>query len=600
MHIALTGRLSAAFLNEFSPLLRTVRELGHDVTLLVPAPDAARDDAAALQHRLQDMQIPLLTIKTGARAISLWWKLRHPRPDVLLVCGTNSLPSAVWAAWYAGVRDIYALPMQSDALLRANNIRGKIRMWLRRGVTRLALTACRRVFFLTPDERTAFESKKIVPAHTARRLLNGLGVDAEQYPAQPLPDTDAPLFLCVADLTRDTGLEEFAEAARIIRSDYPEVRFRIAGDRPESPQAVSDSDLSLWHTWMEIVPADVSLADELTACTAYVHPGCRDGIPHPALAALATGRPVVTTETSGCREAVLHGTNGYLVPPRNGSALADSLRSLLQDSQLATSMAEASRRYAQERFSAAAACRTLCRDMRLAHTEDGDILPQTVLSTVLKRIFDLVVAVPAFIMLLPVMGVLAYKVRTRIAKDVFFRQTRPGKNGTLFRIFKFKTMSDAKASDGTLLPDAERLSPLGCKLRAASLDELPELWNVITGEMSLVGPRPLLPQYLDRYSPRQARRHEVRPGITGWAQINGRNAASWEDRFEMDVWYVDNHSLMLDLRILFLTVWKVLRKDDISSPGHATCPEFMGTDATCHDPCLDIHAPTGDSEQGKE
>lgn len=158
---------------------------------------------------------------------------------------------------------------------------------------------------------------------------------------------------------------------------------------------------------------------------------------------------------------------------------------------------------------------------------------------------------------------------------MLFRQMRPGLGGRPFTLFKFRTMRDTRGPNGELLDDRQRLTPLGRLLRALSIDELPQLWNVLRGEMSLVGPRPLLMEYLDRYTPEQARRHEVRPGITGWAQVNGRNALSWEEKFSLDVWYVENWGLMLDLRILARTLWHVLKRDRISSPGHATMPEFF-------------------------
>ncbi len=195
-----------------------------------------------------------------------------------------------------------------------------------------------------------------------------------------------------------------------------------------------------------------------------------------------------------------------------------------------------------------------------------------------KRLFDLAVAVPAIVFLTPVILVIAALVRLRLGTPVFFRQERPGKNGRPFRIIKFRTMTDARDSAYQLLPDAERLTIFGRFLRATSLDELPELWNVVRGEMSLVGPRPLRMEYLPRYSPEQARRHDVLPGITGWAQIHGRNAITWEEKFRHDVWYVDNVSFCLDLHILAKTVGKILRREGITAEGDATMPEFMGSD----------------------
>jgi sugar transferase EpsL len=193
-----------------------------------------------------------------------------------------------------------------------------------------------------------------------------------------------------------------------------------------------------------------------------------------------------------------------------------------------------------------------------------------------KRIFDLFLTVPGLILISPLLAFTALLIRIRLGKPVLFRQLRPGYRAAPFEIYKFRTMIDARDSDGTLLPDEERLTRLGRFLRAASIDELPELFNVLRGEMSLVGPRPLLLQYLERYSPKQARRHDVLPGITGWAQIGGRNVISWTEKFERDVWYVDHWSLRLDMKILLLNFWKVIKREGISQPGYATAEEFMG------------------------
>lgn len=198
----------------------------------------------------------------------------------------------------------------------------------------------------------------------------------------------------------------------------------------------------------------------------------------------------------------------------------------------------------------------------------------------MKRLIDLTLTVTGLLVLWPVLLLLALLVRVKLGSPVLFRQTRPGKDGKPFEMVKFRTMTDECGPDGCLLPDCDRLTPFGRFLRSTSLDELPELVNVLKGEMSLVGPRPLLMQYLDRYTPHQARRHEVRPGITGWAQVNGRNAISWEEKFDLDVWYIDNQSVILDMKILWLTVRSVFKSDDVCQPGHATMEEFMGSDNT--------------------
>ena len=194
----------------------------------------------------------------------------------------------------------------------------------------------------------------------------------------------------------------------------------------------------------------------------------------------------------------------------------------------------------------------------------------------MKRFFDFTVAAVALLVLALPLLALTWLVRRKLGRPAFFRQVRPGLHGKPFEMVKLRSMTDARRPDGALLPDADRLTPFGRFLRSSSLDELPGLWNVLKGDMSLVGPRPLLVEYLPLYSPEQARRHEVRPGITGWAQVNGRNALGWDDKFKLDVWYVDHRSLWLDLRILWLTVRKVLVRDGISAVGEATMPRFTG------------------------
>ena len=195
----------------------------------------------------------------------------------------------------------------------------------------------------------------------------------------------------------------------------------------------------------------------------------------------------------------------------------------------------------------------------------------------LKRILDVVIASTALVLLSPVYALVAYKVKKNLGSPVLFRQTRPGLSGQPFEMIKFRSMKDALDTAGNPLPDSERLTPFGKMLRATSLDEMPELWNVIKGDMSIVGPRPLLMEYLPLYNSEQAKRHEVRPGITGYAQVNGRNAISWEKKFELDTWYVENQSLWLDFKIMLKTVKKVLAKDDISAEGEVTMHKFTGT-----------------------
>lgn len=200
------------------------------------------------------------------------------------------------------------------------------------------------------------------------------------------------------------------------------------------------------------------------------------------------------------------------------------------------------------------------------------------MSKFFKRLFDIIASASGLIFLSPVFLILIYLIRKNLGEPVFFTQERPGKDGKPFKMIKFRSMRDAVDQDGNPLPDSERLTPFGKKLRATSLDELPELWNVLKGEMSLVGPRPLLMSYLPLYNEFQNRRHEMRPGVTGRAQVNGRNALSWDEKFAHDIWYIDHYSFWLDMKILFLTVKKVFIKEGISAEGEATMPYFTGND----------------------
>lgn len=193
-----------------------------------------------------------------------------------------------------------------------------------------------------------------------------------------------------------------------------------------------------------------------------------------------------------------------------------------------------------------------------------------------KRALDLLICAPVLLMTTPIMLMVALLIRVRMGAPIFFRQRRPGWHGRPFTLLKFRTMRDTNAADGCPEPDESRMLPLGARLRSLSLDELPQLFNVLRGEMSLVGPRPLLMEYLEIYTPEQARRHEVRPGITGWAQVHGRNSTTWEDRLTQDVWYVEHQSLALDFRILVMTLSILLKREGVNAPGHATMPKFTG------------------------
>jgi sugar transferase EpsL len=309
----------------------------------------------------------------------------------------------------------------------------------------------------------------------------------------------------------------------------------------------------------------------------FVLPSYREGFPRSVLEAMSSALPVVATNIRGCREAVVDGETGWLVPPRNGAALAEAVGHLVRDPKLAARFGSAGRERAVRLY-----------DQRLVQRRFVDFiedafLPERratahVLLSILKRTLDLAGATAGVVFLFPIMILAWAAIRVGMGGPALFRQQRVGLGGREFTLFKFRTMSEECDSAGRLLPDEQRLNPLGSCLRRTSVDELPQLINVLRGELSLVGPRPLLPVYLERYSEVQRRRHEVKPGLTGWAQIHGRNAITWSRRFELDIWYVDHWGFWLDMKIVCRTIGQMLWWKGISGERHATMPEFLGTE----------------------
>ncbi len=298
-------------------------------------------------------------------------------------------------------------------------------------------------------------------------------------------------------------------------------------------------------------------------------------IPSKTQAYMAAGRPIVMAVRGDAAELVMRAGAGILAEPDNPESIAAAVR------QLVDMTAEDRDRLGQA--AKAFYDRELAIDRAVDRFDsvfrDAVNRPKRCTGTERTlRLLDVMLATAALLVLWPVMSAVALTVRIKLGSPIFFRQVRIGRRGRRFTILKFRTMSEAYSSGGERLPDDERLTQFGRVLRSTSLDELPELWNVIRGDMSMVGPRPLLPQYVPRYTPRQQRRHEVKPGITGWAQIQGRNAIGWEEKFELDVWYVDHRSIWLDIRILLQTVWCVFRRQGIGQPGCGTMPEFLGSE----------------------
>ncbi|HET9183682.1 MAG TPA: sugar transferase [Candidatus Angelobacter sp.] len=430
-----------------------------------------------------------------------------------------------------------------------------------------------------------------------RRLfyMPGIGIDLERYSAFSIGSQEAEalrnelqleagkqVLLMVAEMI---PRKRHADALRAFSELGNEAVFLLAGDGPlrgqleELARRLGVKERVRFLGVRSDVPKLMKLAN------AVVLVSSQEGLPRSGMEAMAMGKPVIGTDIRGTRDLVYE-RGGLLAPVGNVESIAFCMEKLLDNPDLAGRMGAAGREQVKQYdLKRVIQLHDELYDKVLATDERGHIACATQVPKVqagfaglAKACFDRVGAAGLLVVLSPVLAVIALLVRMRLGSPVLFRQRRPGKNEKIFELVKFRTMTNEQDGAGRLLPDEARLTRLGKWLRSLSLDELPQLWNVVRGELSFVGPRPLLVQYLERYTPEQARRHAVKPGITGWAQVNGRNAISWEEKFALDTWYVDHWDLWLDARILALTVWRVVRRDGISQEGRATMTEFQGTE----------------------
>jgi lipopolysaccharide/colanic/teichoic acid biosynthesis glycosyltransferase len=363
--------------------------------------------------------------------------------------------------------------------------------------------------------------------------------------------------------------------------DDPDIRVLVVGDgkdraqleRQASEERLTNAIFAGGRPKCDM-PA-VLAASDVCLATLQDIPMFRTTYPNKVFDYMAAGRPTVLAIDGVIREVIETARSGIYVQPGDAEALAAAVRRLKSDPAKAREMGRRAREHVVRHFNRHDQAQQF---VELLESLAGS--KRTFYQRFGKRAFDLALTLPAIVVLSPLMLVLSIVVAVRLRRPIFFRQQRTGQGGRPFRLVKFRTMVDQRDVRGELLPDDARLTPLGRWLRATSLDELPTLLNVVAGSMSLVGPRPLPHRYAPRYSAEENRRHDVPPGVTGWAQTNGRNAISWEEKFRLDAWYVERQSFWLDLKILFLTVWKVLRREGISAAGEATMPEFYGNQST--------------------
>ena len=573
--------------------LRFLRESGFDVTVVSsPGKDlreiAVTDEVASAATVIDRDIAPCRDLAASWR---LWRLMRKLRPTIAHVGTPKAGLLGGLAAWLAGVPcRVYTLHG-----LRFETIAGPKRKLLIL-CEWVACALAHRVVCVSGSLRRRAIDLGLVGAEKAIVLASGSanGVDLSRFSPTPerldstngkrhelgIPD-GAPVVGFVGRLTRDKGIVELVEAYSELKTSVPTLRLLLVGcfeqgdPLPSCVRRAIEMDPQIVCTsFVEDTSIHYHVMDVLAL------PSYREGFPTVALEAAAAEKPVVAAAVTGTLDAVVNGSTGVLVPAGNWRALAKALASLLEDGARAAAMGHAGRERVEKEFSSVLVWSALLGCYReVLSARAGKTAPaagQKFAQSPLKRIGDTVGSLVMLVLLSPLLAVVALAVGFTLGQPVLFRQQRVGLANKPFTMVKFRTMTSEHLATGRPLPDSEKLTRLGRFLRHFSLDELPQLWNVLKGDMSLVGPRPLVTDYMTRYTALQKKRHDVKPGITGWAQVHGRNAISWERKFELDIWYVTHASIWLDLKILASTIWQTFCCVGTRCQGSMSAPEFLG------------------------
>ena len=564
-------------------------EHGFDVCAVsAPGPELERfEQYSGCKVLSLKMERSIAPYRDALAVLKLIRLFRRLRPDILHTHTPKAGILGILAGFAIGCR----VRIHTYHGLRSETLSGFKRV-LVESTERLTGRFATRCLAVSRSLMNELVTRQICPAHKLQVLGNGgcAGIDLKRFEPSSRRDSgrayrrnlgipeDALVVCYVGRIAKEKGLSVLADAWKSLQEKLPQARLVLCGPvdytdpLPRNTLQTFASDPSICFS--SGLHGDV--AEVLAAADIFVLPSFREGLGVGALEASAMHLPVVASNVTGLVDAVVNGVTGMLVTPGDAGELANAIQILSSSSMLRLRMGWAGREFVAANFDRNRIFNLLEAEYRKA-ISDRNELP---VGEGAKRLADLLIAIPALFAATPILAIAALFVKALLGGPVLFRQRRTGLHGTSFTLFKLRTMTEQRDSGGNLLPDAERLTAFGRFLRDTSIDELPQLWNVIRGEMSLVGPRPQLERYLPRYSESQKRRHLVRPGLTGWAQVHGRNALTWEEKFGLDVWYVEHRSLGLDLQILFRTIPKLLSKDGVCAPGHCTMPEFLGTSAS--------------------
>ncbi len=573
------------------PVMLALKEQGHQVIALIPKgkdfEKFANFGIQAIEYHINRSSLnPFGALKTILEITSI---LKETRPDLIHTFMLKPNIYGAFAAKCAGIPYVINSLTGLGSFYIETSKKARFFRFVIEFLSYFSFKISKKVLFQNSDDLELFVKKGLLERRKSA-LIKGSGINTKDFLPLSAQESqqfkqgflshhnitqDSVIVLMIARAIAHKGVKEYYKSAQILKKKHPHYVFLYVGGvdcgniAPISAEFLTSSEDVIY------LGERKDIRELIGICDVFVLPSYREGIPRTLLEAGSMAKPIVTTNAVGCKEVVEHGKNGFLVEVGATDTLAEAIEKLCENPQLRTQFGAASR----EKISAEFSVESIVKEY-LALYEEVLKTPQksTFYPNFIKPILDFSFSLILLLIFSPILIVVALLIYIKLGSPIFFTQQRPGKDGKVFTIYKFRTMSNERDLNGELLPDEERLKGFGKLIRKSSLDELPQLFNVLNGTMSFIGPRPLLVEYLPLYSKTQARRHEVKPGITGWAQVNGRNAISWEEKFKLDVWYVDHIGFWLDFKILCLTFYKVMGRKDINSNTSITMEKFTGSE----------------------